>query len=249
MLNYLMNCLTSIESVHQISGILLLGDFNKFNVAKLKSSFHLKQIVTFATKGRNTLDLVLTNLQDFYNFPDRRPPFGLFDHMSIQVKPKLRSELQKPRFTVKSRDLRPNKRLAIQTYLQEVNIPTFTNSLTTCAQKASLLETIIKTDLDMLLPLRSITVHSNDPPWINPALKYPIRRRQRALAQGNLPCFRLIRNRVNRERKTCWAKYYEAKVNHLKVCKPSMWWKEVKELSGSRQHPEIKTMLLNYAGI
>ena len=153
MLNYLMNCLTSIESVHQISGILLLGDFNKFNVAKLKSSFHLKQIVTFATKGRNTLDLVLTNLQDFYNFPDRRPPFGLFDHMSIQVKPKLRSELQKPRFTVKSRDLRPNKRLAIQTYLQEVNISTFTNSLTTCAEKESLLETIIKTGLDMQIPV------------------------------------------------------------------------------------------------
>ena len=43
---------------------------------------------------------------------------------------------------------------------------------------------------------------------------------------------RLLRNKVNRERKTCRAKYYEAKVNYLKECKPSMWWKEVKKLSG-----------------
>ena len=56
--------------------------------------------------------------------------------------------------------------------------------------------------------------------------------RQRALAEGNRPMFRHLRNRVNRERKTCRAHYYESKVNHLKDCKPSVWWKEIKRLSG-----------------
>ena len=52
---------------------------------------------------------------------------------------------------VKSRDLLPNKRVAIRTYLREVNIPEFTNSVVTCTEKASLLETIITTSLDMVL--------------------------------------------------------------------------------------------------
>ena len=63
-------------------------------------------------------------------------------------------------------------------------------------------------------------------------LKNLIKRRQRALAQGNSSEFRILRNRVNRERKICRARYYEAKVAHLKDCKPSLWWKEVKKLSG-----------------
>lgn len=42
MLNYLMNCMSSIESRYKNSGILLLGDFNKLDVANLKSSYRLK---------------------------------------------------------------------------------------------------------------------------------------------------------------------------------------------------------------
>ena len=44
--------------------------------------------------------------------------------------------------------------------------------------------------------------------------------------------FRKLRNRVNRERKKCRAKYFQAKVDNLKKCKPSTWWNEVKKLSG-----------------
>lgn len=44
--------------------------------------------------------------------------------------------------------------------------------------------------------------------------------------------FRLLRNRVNRKRKACRAKYYATKIAHLKDCKPSYWRSEVKKLSG-----------------
>ena len=37
---------------------------------------------------------------------------------------------------------------------------------------------------------------------------------------------------MNRERKACQAKYFQAKVEHLKECKPSAWWNEIKKLSG-----------------
>ncbi|KAK2563987.1 hypothetical protein P5673_012191 [Acropora cervicornis] len=50
--------------------------------------------------------------------------------------------------------------------------------------------------------------------------------------------FGTLRNCVNRERKICRAKYYEAKVSNLKKCKPSVWWKEVKKLSGMTRKRE-----------
>ena len=37
---------------------------------------------------------------------------------------------------------------------------------------------------------------------------------------------------MNRDRKACRAKYYDAKVKDLKACKPAQWWKEIKQLSG-----------------
>ncbi|CAH3026035.1 unnamed protein product, partial [Porites evermanni] len=74
-------------------------------------------------------------------------------------------------------------------------------------------------------------IHSRDPPWVNPALKDLIRRRQRARAENHQPMFRFLRNRVNRERKFCRQRYYDSKVSQLKECKPSAWWKEVKKLS------------------
>jgi hypothetical protein len=50
-----------------------------------------------------------------------------------------------------------------------------------------------------------------------------IKGRQKALNQGNETEFQRLRNRVNRERKICRSKYYQAKVKHLKECKPSLW--------------------------
>ena len=88
MLNYSMNSLSSVESQYPHCGILLLGNFNKLNVSSLKANFKLKHIVNFPTRAQNKLDLILTNLElhDFYDSPGKRPPFGLSDHFSIEVK-------------------------------------------------------------------------------------------------------------------------------------------------------------------
>jgi hypothetical protein len=91
---------------------------------------------------------------------------------------------------------------------------------------------IIKTGMDILLRLKSKKVFVNEPPWINDQLKSLIRERLVALAQGDLVIFRRLRNRVNRLRKSCRTKYYASKVEHLRVCDPRRWWKEVTSLGG-----------------
>ena len=114
--------------------------------------------------------------------------------------------MKQPTITIKARDLRPSKRQAMGTYLEAVDVCTMTSALETCTEKVSLLEQIITTGLDRILPIQSRRVHSTEPPWITSTLKELIQARQRALSSGYDQQFREIRNRVNRERKACRAK-------------------------------------------
>ena len=84
-LDYLWQSLSSIESRFPNCGLLIAGDFNRLNTKRLQNSFDLKQIVTFPTQDDRTLDLVLTNLKEYYKDPIQRPPHGLSDYMSVEV--------------------------------------------------------------------------------------------------------------------------------------------------------------------
>lgn len=254
LLEYLERCLSSIETRYSNCGLCLVGDFNKLQTTRLRNSYNLKQIVNFPTRGERTLDLVLTNLQDHYESPTQRPPLGLSDHMSIEVQPKMRIKSNSSTTTIKSRDMRPSKRLAMRTYLESVDLDSILNSADSCESKTSLLEQIIMTGLDHVMPMRMRKVHSTEPPWITSSLKSLIQKRQSALSRGDDQKFRELRNRVNRERKMCRANYYQAKVEHLKKCKPSEWWKEVKKLSGcsltsTAQGDMLKSIQLLHEGI
>ena len=120
MIHYLYESLTSIKSQFPNSGTILLGDFNKLKVSRIKNAFNLKQMIKFPTRGGNILDLVLTDLDRFYDNPRKLPPFGLLDHDTIMVQPRVRLHVPKVRLHTKSRDLRPTKRLAFRQYLEEV---------------------------------------------------------------------------------------------------------------------------------
>ena len=195
-LDYLWQSLSSIESRFPNCGLLIVGDFYRLNTKRLQNSFDLKQIVTFPTRGDRTLDLVLTNLKEYNKDPIQRPPHGLSDHMSVEVQPKDRSQLSDSRLTIKTRDLKPSNRLAMRTYLQEVDAHTLVGNAHGCTEKVTTFQSIIQHGLDSVLPLRSKTIHSRDPPWVNSALKDLIRRRQRALAENNQPITICIENGV-----------------------------------------------------
>ena len=232
MINYLLECLTCIEVQFPNSGIIIAGDFNKLNITRLRNGFKLKQLTKFPTRGHNFLDLILTNLDNYYKESEKFSPFGLSDHASVVIKPLTHSEVPKPTFKVKFRDTRPSKRLALSQYLEQVNIQRLLEEKTSCEDKVKTLELIINYGLDTLLPVRTKVKCVNDPPWISSKLRQLIRQRQKNLKQGNFITFRRLRNEVNRERKSCRPKFYDAKVKELKESAPNRWWKEVKKLSG-----------------
>ena len=223
LINYLYESLTTIEARFTNCGIIILGDFNKLNLSRIKNSFKLSQIVKFPTRGPSSLDLILTNMKQFYDELSKRPPFGLSDHVSIEVQPLKRSANQTDKFYTISRDLRPTKRLLMRKYLEEVDIQSLINMQPSCKTKVDMFESIINHGLDTLLPLKSKVNISNDPPWISQSLRKLIKRRQVALARGNQTLFKSLRNQVNRERKSCRQRFYSSKVEHLKTCSQAEW--------------------------
>ena len=102
----------------------------------------------------------------------------------------------------------------------------------TCEHKANLLETIVTSGMDILIPMKTKTIITSEPRWVNSQLKSFIQRRRQAYANGDLNKFRLLRNRVNRLRKKCRSKFYKSKVEHQRRYNPWSCWKEVKTHGG-----------------
>ena len=80
-----------------------------------------------------------------------------------------------------------------------------------------------------------------------------ITRRQKALASGNESLFKLLRNKVNRERKRCRKIYYQNKVKELRDTKLRDWWRKIKELcrNNKGRKSNIQSILnpdINYTG-
>ena len=129
------------------------------------------------------------------------------------------------------RDKRPSNIRSLGRYLLEIPWDHL-SSIPSVDQKLSFMTSIINYGLNSIMPERTSTIHPNDRPWINNNLKLLIKRRQKAFASGNVTLFKLLRNKVNRERKRCRKTYYQTKVHKLRDTKPSDWWHEVKQLCG-----------------
>ena len=79
-----------------------------------------------------------------------------------------------------------SNRLAMRTYLYQVDVTAMIRAMSTCEEKVSMLKTIIKIGLDSVLPMKPKTVHPTELPWINSTLKNMIRKRQVSLGRGKV---------------------------------------------------------------
>ena len=80
-----------------------------------------------------------------------------------------------------------------------------------------LLQNIIQTGMDLIMPLKGIKINCDNPPWFTVEFKKLIKYRQRAFANSGITRYRHYRKQVNRERKRLRSKYFLLKVNHLKT--------------------------------
>ena len=160
------------------------------------------------------------------------PPFGLSDHNTVLVIPKERTQDQFTRKYITTRDVRESNINALGRYFNNVDW-SIIKSQPNCESKLSTFENLVKIGMNNIMPEKLKRVYPKDSPWMTVKLKNLIQQRQSAFhANKHSNVYKALRNAVNRERKSCKAKYYSSKVEDLKGTNPKQWWKAMKKLSG-----------------
>ncbi len=197
---------------HRLSPPAWFSHGHTLNCYRLNNHFSLKQLVKFPTRGRSILDLILTNLDKFYQPPEKLPPFGLSDHFAILSisKHKVAGRTKYDISQVRNQHLR--NKAAISTFIAKFYW-SILDSLSSCDEKWSAFEPFIRAGMDIPLPTKIIKKRIDDPPWMTQHLKSLIQQRQKALAKGHDQLFKSLRKRVHRQRKQCRSKYFDTKVS------------------------------------
>ena len=83
---------------------------------------------------------------------------------------------------------------------------------------------VLYTGLDVLVPIRRVCVNTSDAPWMNDHLKSLILKRRKAFHDGDTESmlYKVYRNAVNRERKSCKGSFYKSNFEHMKE-NPKVW--------------------------
>ena len=180
---HLFNSLTLAESKHPNCGILVTGDFNRLDISGLLNHFRLKQIVKVPTRRNATLDLVLTNMHDYYYSPQAYPPFGLSDHNTVVASPKVKEHQSNTKKVITRRDQRKSRKDEMGRYLSLVDWSSMSAPLNSCEEMWNGFYGVVHTGLDLLMLEKQIRICTADAPCMTHKLKSLILKRQKNVQQ------------------------------------------------------------------
>ena len=86
--HYLSETIDCVRDTSPDCGIIVLGDYNNLDVSVLLNQQNLIQVVKDPTRHNATLDLVVTNMQSWYNERTVIAPIGGSDHNTVLWYPK-----------------------------------------------------------------------------------------------------------------------------------------------------------------
>ncbi|MEL7522972.1 MAG: endonuclease/exonuclease/phosphatase family protein, partial [Cyanobacteria bacterium J06553_1] len=184
LIKHIITTVQLLQTKHNNPGVMILGDYNTFPEKEVMRALNLKQVVKIPTRGSNTLDKILTNIQGYYKAPVSLPALGNSDHVSVLWEPIDKQQECVPIKTQYSRrfpdsGIREFGRWITQQNWKEVLEAHGTDN------KCDLFHDIIWRKIDAIFPLKKRRTHPNDKPWMNNKIKGLIADRQKAHSVGN----------------------------------------------------------------
>ena len=237
--DYVINTIDQLQNKHPDYGLVILGDFNDFEIRTLITSQNLKQLVDQPTRESAILDLILTNVHKLFNCPKVLTPLGSSDHNILHWLPfvdsisshdtQVKSVKSVVRRYPKSGIDAFGRWITTHDWFRELDpIPTvdslvvsFTNRLTE--------------SIDRIFPQQTLTRHHNDKPRITPAIKQLVKNRQKAFHSQNTTLWRSLKYKVQQKINARKISYYKTMVQHLKKDDCHMWWKIVNKMAGKSE--------------
>jgi hypothetical protein len=211
------------------SGLLFLGDFNNFSISKLLTSHGLKRIVQGPTRGSAILDLIITNLSNYYGTSEILAPLGSADYSIVTWTPCASNPTQNQSAKVTKRLMRCYPHSSINAFGRWASIPCHEwfqalNSNCTPDELASSFTLDLVEAMNRIFPLKTVKIHPSDKPWITSTIKNLIKTRQKAFHDGNLRLWRNLRNKVQHAISMRKKSFYNTKARQLKKNDNRKWW-------------------------
>jgi len=241
MSDHLIDAIDNVMKRHPNAGVVLLGDFNHLYDSQLRQ-YPLKQIVTSATRGSAILDKIYTNVADWYLPPIILPNTAGSDHNTVLAVPVNNNVKRGSLTTVVVRSNNTSSKNLLAHALKSVNWQPLYR-MTDVESMTAFFYSTVTSLVDKYLPERVIVRHSTNKPWVTEEFCRLIRQRQHEWTSGNMTAYRLLRNRVNRLSYKLRRRFCQKRIDGLRRCNASNWWRETKRLTGQ----SIKTDLAGLA--
>ena len=232
---YLILTIDSLRNQHPNCGLVLLGDFNDFDIANILSSHNLKQVVKVHTRGTAILDLIITNQPNLYEPPQVLAPLGSSDHNIVTWSPNLKNTNSQERTKSVKRCIRRYPRSGIEALGRWIATHDWFGELGTnhtVDDLTSSFSSHLTEAINRIFPPITVKCHQTDKPWITPGIKKLIKDRQKAFHNHNIPVWKSLRYKVQEEIKQRKKSFYKNNVQHLKNSDSRKWWKIINKMSG-----------------
>ena len=241
LVDHLVSTLHMLSTRFPDAPIMMGADKNMMDIKPLLScGLRLKQLVDLPTRHGKTLDILITNIPQYYNSPIIVPPVPCdnpndgvpSDHWvpvcyphTDRYKPALR------RF--RSVTYRPLSDENIRKFGQWITSESFSgiNEHLHPTAHAQELQALLISKLDELCPTQTMRVSAQDKPFINKELKTLNRRKQREYNKnGKTAKYNEVASEFSRKYKAAAKSYIRKKVDQLKEAEPGKAFSVLKNM-------------------
>ena len=195
MIDHLTVTLQSLLKTYPDAGVIISGDRNSMEISSLLSiDPTLRQIVTQPTRGRNILDVIITNLARYYQEPAIVPPLAPdkpghgvpSDHSGVYVVP-ISGHGSRANRNIIRKVIRPLPASLIEVFKTKLASQDFESlKHLQIDHMVEAYQNKMNTLLSEIFPLKTITISDQDKPWFNEQLRQIKRQRLREYEKHGL---------------------------------------------------------------
>ena len=241
MSDHIVTTLHSLYSKYPNSGIILGSDRNDMDISPILScGLKLHQIVTQRTRGRKTLDILITNLGRYYKTPKICPPLEVdnpltgkpSDH-SVPVCYPHKDRYNPPERSYRIIKYRPLPESCLRKFGQWIVKEDWlsVNCTGTTSEQAVCLENLLIAKVNEFCPEKSMKLGFRDKPFITSELKSLNRRKCREyLKRGKSHKYLQLRKEFKIKYKSEAKKYLSKTLGELRGSKPGRVFNILKRL-------------------
>ena len=230
------NHISDIQTDSPDAFIIVTGDFNQCPTKRLIPGLH--QLVTTSTRGLNTLDLFFSNVKNSHQCK-KLPPLGRSDHSLIYLHTDYTPLVKR----------NPPKKITVQTWtttakesLQDCFDTTdwdiFINSADDVTELTDTTCSYIDFCIQQTIPTKTITLYSNNKPWVTKELKHVINKKKLAFKNNNSEDKKAVQKKLKFVIKKGKEDYKKKIEKHFEKNNMKSVWEGLNLMSGCKRKKE-----------